>query len=138
VALLSPGIPMFFMGEEIVAQQIYKYDNILSAREDLRGERNGNGKGMFRYYQDLIRLRRQQPSVRSRQIDILQAHDSNRLLAFTRRESTNELLIIASLNNQPFPGQHGPGGTMREWPNRNACSRQQHSRLSTPLNHPNL
>ena len=57
---------MFFMGEEIVAQKSYRYDNISQSKEDLQGERAGAGARMFRFYQDLIRLRRANPAVRSR------------------------------------------------------------------------
>jgi 1,4-alpha-glucan branching enzyme len=129
LSLLSAGAPMFFMGEEVVAQQVYKYDNILSAREDFVDERAGGGSRMFRFYQDLIRLRKQHPAVRSRQIDILHAHNSNRVLAFTRRESGNELLIIASLNNTPYTSGYVlqsepdrlPSGLWREIFNSNAA-----------------
>ena len=58
-----PATPMFFMGEEIVAQKRYRYDNIATSKEDLLGERAGAGARMFRYYQDLIRLRRANPAV---------------------------------------------------------------------------
>ena len=56
---------MFFMGEEIVAQKRRQFDNIATSKEDLHGERAGDGARMFRYYQDLIRLRRANPAVRS-------------------------------------------------------------------------
>jgi 1,4-alpha-glucan branching enzyme len=102
LSLLSAGTPMFFMGEEIVAQQLYKYNNILAAREDLARERTGNGSRMFRYYQDLIRLRAKHPAIRSRQIDIVHAHNANRVIAFTRRDGSNELLMVTSLNNSPY------------------------------------
>lgn len=101
-SMLSAGTPLFFMGEEVVAQKIYKYDNVLDAKEDLEQERAGNGARMFRFYQDLIRLRHRHPAVRSHEIDVLHAHDQNRVIAFTRRQAENELLVVASLNNHPF------------------------------------
>ena len=102
LCLLAAGTPMFFMGEEIVAQRIHRHDNILEAREDLAGERAGNGSRMFRFYQDLIRVRKQQPAMRARQLDVIHAHNANRVIAFTRREGGNELLVVASLNNAAF------------------------------------
>ena len=48
LSLLSAGTPMFFMGEEVGAQNAYKVHGILTAREDILGERNGTGKSMFR------------------------------------------------------------------------------------------
>ncbi|HEY0021023.1 MAG TPA: alpha-amylase family glycosyl hydrolase [Longimicrobium sp.] len=102
LSLLSAGTPMFFMGEEVVAQNLYKYDNILQAREDLHGERAGAGANMFRFYRELIALRHAHPAVRSHEIDVIHAYDPTRVLAFTRRQAQSELLVVASLNNQPF------------------------------------
>jgi 1,4-alpha-glucan branching enzyme len=106
LAILSAGTPMFLMGEEIVAQRLYKYDTIVQSKEDLHGERAGTGARMFRFYQDLIRLRRANPVVRSHHIDIVHVADDNRVIAFTRRQGSNELLIVASLNNQPFANRY--------------------------------
>jgi 1,4-alpha-glucan branching enzyme len=53
LSLLSAGTPMFFMGEEIGAQKRYTYDSFLANREDILGERAGNGTALFRFYQDL-------------------------------------------------------------------------------------
>jgi 1,4-alpha-glucan branching enzyme len=102
LSMLSAGTPMFFMGEEIVAQKIYRHDNVLNAKEDLQGERTGNGARMFRFYQDMIKLRRRHPAVRSHEIDILHAYDPTRVIAFTRRQADNELLVVASLHNHAF------------------------------------
>jgi 1,4-alpha-glucan branching enzyme len=100
--ILSAGTPMFFMGEEIVAQKSVRYDNIEKSKEDLLGERTGQGAKMFRYYQDLIRLRRSSSAIRSNHLDVIHALNSSRVIAFTRRRSSNELLVIASLNNFPY------------------------------------
>jgi 1,4-alpha-glucan branching enzyme len=102
LSILSAGTPMFFMGEEIVAQKLYKYDNVATSKEDLIGERAGNGRNMFRFYQDLIRLRRANAAVRSRFLDVLHAHDPTRIVAFTRRQGTTDVLVVASFNDQPF------------------------------------
>jgi 1,4-alpha-glucan branching enzyme len=93
---------MFFMGEEIVAQRSYRFDNVSHSKEDLAGERVGAGARMFRFYQDLIRMRRANRTLRSRQIDIVHASDPNRVIAFTRRDGQSEVLVVASLNNHPF------------------------------------
>jgi 1,4-alpha-glucan branching enzyme len=57
---------------------------------------------MFRFYQDLIRLSRTNRAVRSRSIDVIWAHDGTRVLAFTRRDGTTELLVVASFANRPY------------------------------------
>jgi 1,4-alpha-glucan branching enzyme len=56
LSLLSAGTPMFFMGEEIGAQKRYTFNDFLSNRENILGERAGNGKALFRFYQDLSSL----------------------------------------------------------------------------------
>jgi 1,4-alpha-glucan branching enzyme len=102
LSLLSAGTPMFFMGEEIGAQNLYTYNNFLSNREDIHGERAGNGQALFRFYQDLITLSRRLRSIRSHNIDILHQSNSNRVIAFKRWSGDEEVIIIASLNNIPF------------------------------------
>lgn len=102
LALFSAGTPMFFMGEEIGAQKIYRYDNFLDQREDLLGERAGNGAQLFRFYQDAIRFSNRHPAVRSQDIDIIHVNSDARVIVFTRLSGTDKLLLIASLNNQSF------------------------------------
>jgi 1,4-alpha-glucan branching enzyme len=102
LSMLSAGTPMFFMGEEIVAQKDYRYNNIDDSKEDLHGERSGQGATMFRFYQDLIRLRRANTAVRSRHIDIIHVNGADRVIAFTRSSGTTNVLVVASLSNHPF------------------------------------
>ncbi|CAH1209304.1 1,4-alpha-glucan branching enzyme [Candidatus Nitrotoga sp. BS] len=102
LTLLSAGIPMFFMGEEIGAQKHYTYDRFLMNRENIIGERTGNGKALFRFYQDLISLSRRLRSIRSQDIDILHLSNSNRVIAFKRWRGDEEVIIVASLNNTAF------------------------------------
>ena len=101
-SLLSAATPMFFMGEEIGAQKQYTYNNFVLNREDILGERIGNGKQLFRYYQELISLSRQLRSIRSHNIDILHQSNANRVLAFKRWSGNEEVIIVASLNNTAF------------------------------------
>jgi 1,4-alpha-glucan branching enzyme len=102
IAILSAATPMFFMGEEIGAQKRYTFNNVNASKENLSGERAGAGAALFRFYQDLIRLRRANPAVRSRNIDIVHVDDVNRVIVFSRRDGRNEVLVAASLNNRPF------------------------------------
>jgi 1,4-alpha-glucan branching enzyme len=102
LSMLSAGTPMFLMGEEIAAQRRYRFDNVTESKEDLAGERAGAGARMFRYYQDIVRMRRANRALRSRQLDVLHASDPNRVIAFTRRDGQTDVLVVASLNNQPF------------------------------------
>jgi len=93
---------MFFMGEEIGAQKRYTFNNFLSNREDILGERVGNGKALFRLYQDLIGLRRRLSSIRSHNIDILHQSNASRVIAFKRWEGNEEIIVVASFNNTAF------------------------------------
>jgi 1,4-alpha-glucan branching enzyme len=102
LSLLSAGTPMFFMGEEIGAQKRYTYNNFLANREHILGERAGNGKAIFRFYQDLISLSRRLRSIRSHNIDILHHWNANRVISFKRWSGNEEVIIVASLNNTGF------------------------------------
>jgi 1,4-alpha-glucan branching enzyme len=102
LAVLSAGTPMFFMGEEIGGQKRYTFDNFLANREDIPGERSGNGARIFRFYQDVITLSRRLRSVRGHNIDILHQSSDNRVIAFKRWSGTEEVIIAASLNSSSF------------------------------------
>lgn len=102
LSLLSAGTSMFFMGEEIGAQSRYTYNNFIAAREDILGQRAGNGQALFRFYQDLIALIRRLRSIRSQNIDILHQSNSNRIIAFKRWTGDEEVLVVASLNDAAF------------------------------------
>lgn len=102
VTILSAGTPMFLMGEEIGAQRQYRYRDFMNNREDLLGERQTNGQRLFRFYQDIIRLRLRNSGLRSHNIDIIHVHNANRVIAFRRWDNSQEFLIVASLNNYPF------------------------------------
>lgn len=102
LSLFSAGAAMFFMGEEIGAQKPYTYNNFMPNREDLFGERAGNGANLFRFYQDAIRFSGRHPAIRSQSIDIIHVNGDARVIAFTRLAGTDNLLVIASLNNQFF------------------------------------
>jgi len=102
LSLFSAGTPMFFMGEEIGAQKLYLYNTFLDNREDLFGERTGNGAHLFRFYQDAIRFSGRHNAMSSRAIDIIHVNGDARVVAFTRRAGTDNLLLVASFNNQSF------------------------------------
>ncbi len=118
LTILSPGIPMFFMGEEVGAREPYRYDDFLEHREDFEALRSGSGANLFRYYQDLIRLRRWSPAFISPSIEVILTHDDDRLLAFLRSWGQEEFLVAVSLNNRPFDQGRlisHPGLTGKTW-----------------------
>ncbi|HSK41847.1 MAG TPA: alpha amylase C-terminal domain-containing protein, partial [Arenibaculum sp.] len=106
LTVLSAGMPMFFMGEEVGAQKPYRYDDFIRHKEDIAGERSGAGRNLFAFYRDLIRLRGREPALSSRDIDVLHVHDQNRVIAFRRWHGQGrDILVIASLNDIRF--DHG-------------------------------
>ena len=104
LSLLSAATPMFFMAEEIGAQKYYRYNDFLANREDILGEKSGNGRRLFLFYRDLITLNGRLPSVRTHNIDILHQSNDNRVIAFKRWDGNEQVIVAASLNNTPFAG----------------------------------
>lgn len=102
LSALSAGTPMFLMGEEIGAAKYFTYDTFFLNKEDLIGQRTGDGQFLFRFYQDLIRLVTSSAAARSTAIDVIYQHNENRVIAFTRSSPGQQLLIMASLNDTPF------------------------------------
>jgi 1,4-alpha-glucan branching enzyme len=102
LSLFSAGTPMFFMAEEVGAQKPYRYNDFMANREDILGQRAGTGANLFRFYQDAIRFSRRHPAVRSQSIDIIHVNGGARVIAFTRLAGSDNLLVVASLNNQSF------------------------------------
>ena len=102
--ILSAGTPMFFMAEEIGAQQdfLYQRNSFMNAREDILGETTGNGARLFRFYQDIIRFRLSHPAVRTHNLAVVYTHDVNRVIAFVRTEPTELILVIGTLSNAPY------------------------------------
>lgn len=101
MTVLSPGTPLFFMGEEIGARKVYTYRDFLQNKEDLAGERQGEGRYLFRFYQDILRFRLIHPAIRSRHVEIVCVDNARRIIGFIRRSPGQEFLILGSLLNQP-------------------------------------
>lgn len=104
LTLFAPGIPMFFMGEEVGAVQPNLHNDFLETREDYQALREGSGAAMFRFYRDCILLRLDTPGLRSPFVEIIKAHEQDRVLVFRRWWASDEFLVIASLKDKPFEG----------------------------------
>ena len=104
VTLLAPSVPMFFMGEEVGASRPYRYNDFLDNREDFQALRQGTGARLFRFYADILRLRRAHPALRSHSCQIVHVHDTNRVLAFRCSTTAEDMLVVACLNNWSFRG----------------------------------
>ncbi|MBI5521295.1 MAG: alpha amylase C-terminal domain-containing protein [Desulfarculus sp.] len=104
LTFLAAGIPMFFMGEEVGAAKPFMHDSFINCRENLAGLKAGEGKEQFRYYQDIIRVWRGAPALRSTNIEVVHVHNANRVLAFRRWWGNDEFVVLASLANHPYLG----------------------------------
>lgn len=102
LTMLTPGIPMFLMAEEVGATKPYRYNDFLDNRENIPDLKAGDGAAMFRFYRDLIALRRSFEALRLSNVEVLHAHNSNRILVFRRWWDGEEFLVVASLNNLAF------------------------------------
>jgi 1,4-alpha-glucan branching enzyme len=102
MSMLSAGTPMFLMGDEVGAQKAYTYNKFNENKEDLESLRQGAGSLLFRFYQDIIRLRLANPALRSRNIEVIHTNNGGRVIAFRRWDDVAEYLVAASLNNTAF------------------------------------
>jgi 1,4-alpha-glucan branching enzyme len=102
MSMLSAGTPMFLMGEEVGAQKKYTYNHFFEDKEDLVGLRDGDGKQLFAFYGDVIRLRSSVPALRARRLEIVHVDDANRVLAFRRWDDADDLLVVASLDERHY------------------------------------
>ncbi|MGO7793264.1 glycosidase, partial [Rhizobium ruizarguesonis] len=61
MTLLSPGTPMFFMGEEIGAQKPYRYNDFLENRENILVEADGSNGILMDAERDQIAITADHP-----------------------------------------------------------------------------
>jgi 1,4-alpha-glucan branching enzyme len=120
MTLLAAGTPMFLMGEEVGAAKPFTYDGFLEQREDLHGERAGAGQYLFRFYCELIRLRRRHHALAAPNIELVHVHDVDRVLAFRRWKGPEQYLVLATLSDRGWPDGYDlaapaiPAGSWRE------------------------
>jgi len=103
MTLLSAGTPMFLMGEEVGVVKDFTYDGFLENRDDLLGARQGSGRYLFRFYQDLIRLRQRHQTFATANIATVLVHNADRVLAFHRWKGPEHYLVITTLNDFGWP-----------------------------------
>ncbi|CAK7007780.1 MAG: 1,4-alpha-glucan branching enzyme GlgB [Desulfovibrio sp.] len=99
VTLLAAGTPMFFMGGEVGAQKPYRHGDFLDNREDFASLRAGTGANLFAFHQGLIRLRHENPALRSPLAEVVKVHNRNRVILFRRWFGDEEFLVAVSFNN---------------------------------------
>jgi len=102
VTALSAGTPMFLFGDEVGADQRFKYNAVLENKIDLHGLSVGTGKDLYHFYSEINKLRLQHAGLRSKFIDVVHTNDDHRVIAFRRWNKDESFVIFASLANQPY------------------------------------
>jgi 1,4-alpha-glucan branching enzyme len=69
---------------------------------DIAGAGAGVGSPLFRSYHDLIRLSKGNAAISSHLIEVAVSGNSNRVIAFHRRDDTGEFLVVGNLGNAPY------------------------------------
>jgi 1,4-alpha-glucan branching enzyme len=116
--LLSAGTPMFLMGEEVGAVRDFTYRSTLEQREDLLGARRGAGAKLFRFYSELIGLRRRHHALAAPNIEMLSVHNADRILVFHRWKGPEHYLVAATLSDHGWPDGYRipvPGVATGNW-----------------------
>ncbi|MEA2231630.1 MAG: 1,4-alpha-glucan branching enzyme [Solirubrobacteraceae bacterium] len=105
--LTAPGVPMLFMGQEILEDKLWS-DNPNRADtlvwwEGLDGADRHMGD-FHRFTRDLIWLRHRHPALRSEPIHLYQTDEDNRVLAFHRwiPEVGRDTVVVVSLSESTF------------------------------------
>lgn len=120
--LTSPGIPMIFMGQEILEHRYWSdnpgyYADALVHWQELpqQPERQAH----LRFMQDLLALRRERPGLTGRISRAYQVHDLDRILVLLRGtgNSDDDIVVVFSLNestHHQYPIGMPAGGTWYE------------------------
>jgi len=105
VLLTAPGIPHIFMGQEFLEDKQWNWDPT-SPNLIWWGGVDGADQAMvnhLRFTQDLIRLRWNQPAIRSDNVNPFHVHDQNRVIAYHRwLDSGQDVIVVATLSDSTW------------------------------------
>jgi 1,4-alpha-glucan branching enzyme len=109
----APGIPMLFMGQELLEDKQWSDTREPSTLVWWGGIDSGDRHvdDFVRFTSELLALRRRLPALRSARANILHVHDDTRVLAFQR----DNVVVIASLNDSTFSRYRLPFPFPGEW-----------------------
>ncbi|KPJ95850.1 MAG: 1,4-alpha-glucan branching protein [Gammaproteobacteria bacterium SG8_11] len=103
--LTAPGIPMLFMGQEILEDKYWSdapnpqtfvwWDGL---------HQDQHMQDFYRYMCDLVKLRRRHPALRGEGINVFHVHEGNRIIAFHRWQEGvgRDVVVVVSLNESTF------------------------------------
>lgn len=102
LAMTSPGIPMIFQGQELLATGYFEDGN------ELDWEGGKWNPGMVRIYRDLIRLRTNRDgvtgSLQSAALDLIHVHDGDKIVAYARGEGDDRVMVVLNFSQQTWEG----------------------------------
>lgn len=116
--MTAPGIPMLFMGQEILEDKPW-HDDIRFWSQFLIWwdglQRDRHMQDFLRFARDLVRLRRSRPALRGDGIRVPQVHEQDRVIVVHRwvEDEGRDMIVVASLNEatldaypieMPWPG----------------------------------
>jgi 1,4-alpha-glucan branching enzyme len=106
LVLTSPGIPLVFMGQEILEDKPWS-DTPSSDTSIWWAGLDGGDKSMsdfLRFTRELIGVRRSHPALRGEGCAVIHVHDENRVLAFQRwvEGAGDDVVVVCSLNESTW------------------------------------
>jgi len=112
--LTAPGVPMLFMGQEILEDKLWSDDphrnDLLVWWDGLDAGRDRHMVDFHRFTRDLAWLRRRHPALRGEAVSAYHADNANRVLAFHRwlPGVGRDVVVVVSLGESTFY-DHGYG-----------------------------
>jgi 1,4-alpha-glucan branching enzyme len=104
--MTSPGIPMLFMGQEILAHEPWNdtpgADTSIPWAALEAGDKTS--ADFLRFARELIGVRRRYEALRGEGCAVIHVHDDNRVLAFQRwvEGQGRDVVVVCSLNENTF------------------------------------
>jgi len=150
ILLTAPGIPMLFMGQEILEDKYWSDSpnpGTLIWWDGLTQDKHM--QDFFRFSRDLVWLRRRHPALRAEAINIFHVHEGNRIIAYHRwlENIGRDVVVVASLNESTFLHYdlgfpvHGQwlevfnSDAYDHWPNPNVAGNSGSIRVNGPSAH---
>ncbi|MEP0912307.1 alpha-amylase family glycosyl hydrolase [Leptolyngbya sp. GB1-A1] len=117
LVMTSVGVPMLWMGEEFGE---YKLKTTDPAKLDWTLLKNEENLGLFKYYQGLIALRKNNRALHTTNIDFFHENPDAKVFAYVRwNEEGSRIVVVVNLSDQFLAGyqiSHFPeDGMWHEW-----------------------
>ncbi len=117
LVMTSVGVPMLWMGEEFGE---YKLKTTDPAKLDWTLLKNEENLGLFKYYQGLIALRKNNRALHTNNIDFFHENPDAKVFAYVRwNEEGSRIAVVVNLSDQFLAGyqiSHFPeDGMWHEW-----------------------